>query len=230
MSHEQSVLVVPVLGVTVLVVTGGGPLPPDALHGRSFDHVVAADSGLDAALALGLAPDLLVGDLDSVSDDGRRWAIDHGVAIEEHPTDKDLTDTALALRCSLVHDADHLTLASPAATDRLDHLLGTLGALGDPLLARHRTVTALVDRTVIHVLHPGRPATLTLGADRVFSLIALHGDVTGVDVVGARWPLTDATLPAGTSRGVSNQSLGDAVHVVARTGVLSIVVPPEEAQ
>jgi thiamine pyrophosphokinase len=216
----------------VLVVTGGGPLPPDVLTGRTFDAVVAADSGLDAALALGLRPDLLVGDLDSISDQGRRWAISHDLPVEEHPVDKDHTDTALALRSRLVADAQRVTLATPSATGRLDHLLGTLGALGDPILAHHLSITALVDRTVAHVLHPGHEVTLELAAGRVFSLLALHGGCVGVDVSGGHWPLTDATLPAGTTRGISNLAIGtpESVHVRVRAGVLSVVVPPEEAQ
>lgn len=213
---------------SILVITGGGPLPRGALDGRSFDAVVAADSGLDAALALGFEPDLLVGDLDSISDAGRRWALDHEVPTERHPTDKDLTDTALALQSSLARSAEHLTVATPAATGRLDHLLGTLGALGDPDLARHRTVTALVDLTVAHVLHPRHEIVLTLGDHRVFSLVALHGPCIGVDVVGARWPLADATLAAGSTLGISNESLGTPIHVRVRTGVLTVVVPSEE--
>ena len=83
--------------LTVAVVVGGGPIrPPD----RGFGAVIVADSGLDVALAAGLVPTMLVGDLDSISADGARWAADHGLPIEQHPADKDDTDTALALRCA----------------------------------------------------------------------------------------------------------------------------------
>ena len=81
------------------------------------------------------------------------------------------------------------------------------------------------------MLHPGRSVELALGAGRVFSVLALHGPCGGVDVDGARWPLHDAALAAGTSHGISNVALGAPhhVHVSVRTGVLTVVVPPEAA-
>ncbi|HRE03313.1 MAG TPA: hypothetical protein PLV68_18590, partial [Ilumatobacteraceae bacterium] len=59
------------------------------------------DSGLDHALAIGIAPSLLVGDLDSVSNAGRAWAETHEVEICQHPPLKDSTDTELALAAAV---------------------------------------------------------------------------------------------------------------------------------
>ena len=67
----------------VVVVVGGGPLSPqavDALDDDSF--IVAADSGLDHAVAADLSPDVLVGDLDSISAACRMWAYEHAAEIE----------------------------------------------------------------------------------------------------------------------------------------------------
>ena len=93
----------------IAIVVAGGPLiwpPPDsALLGHlrgapdapRFDEVIAVDGGLDVALAAGLIPTLLLGDLDSVSPSALGWAKQHGIPVVEHPADKDDTDTALAL-------------------------------------------------------------------------------------------------------------------------------------
>jgi thiamine pyrophosphokinase len=59
----------------------------------------------------------------------------------------------------------------------------------------------------------------------VFSLLALHGICTGVNVRGARWPLDDAVLEPAETRGISNQSIGAPVLISIETGVLTVIVP-----
>ena len=84
----------------VVVVAGGGGRPARAAgpRCRPVRPVVAADSGVDVAIALGLGVDVVVGDLDSVTR-GRRSAAAEaaGARIVRHPVAKDATDLALAL-------------------------------------------------------------------------------------------------------------------------------------
>ena len=210
---------------SILVVVGGGPLRAPAGH---FDLVIAADSGVDGALGAGLRPDVVVGDLDSISPAGLAWAEQHGVTVESHPTDKDFTDTALALHCAAARGGTALTLVAPDGDDpahRLDHMLGVIAALGDPVLAGFESVTAHLGRAVLHVVHPGRAIALHHPAGTVFSLIAAHGACRGVELVGAQWPLHEAELPAATTRGVSNTVVSPPVTASVGDGVLTIVVP-----
>jgi thiamine pyrophosphokinase len=208
----------------LVVVGGGGVRAPD---GR-FDLVIAADSGLDGALGAGLRPDVVVGDLDSVSPAGLAWAEQHGVPVEAHPTDKDLTDTALALHCAVARGSTELTLVAPDGDDpahRLDHMLGVIAALGDPVLDELASVTAHLGRAVLHVLRPGRPLVLDLPIGTVFSLLAAHGPCTGVELTGAQWPLHGADLPAATTRGISNTIVSPPATASVTGGVLTVIVP-----
>jgi thiamine pyrophosphokinase len=208
----------------VVVVIGGGPLSPLAVTEVNEDAtIIAADSGLDHAVAAGLRPTVLVGDLDSISAHGKMWAYAHEAEIDEYPADKDATDTALALRRAASTDANHL-LVLGAAGDRFDHTLGTLGALGHPALAGFESIRLLLDGTTIHVLHPGRSIFVDLPAAVSFSLLALHGPCRGITLTGARWPLTDASLDASSTRGLSNETT-DLLHVAVTDGVLTLVVP-----
>jgi thiamine pyrophosphokinase len=205
----------------IAIVIGGGPI---VVPQHRFDAVIAADSGLDVALAAGLRPTHLVGDLDSISEAGLAWAEANEVAIERHRPDKDDTDAALALRSALAMDPCSITMIGPSTTDRLDHLLGALTALGDPHLASVDTLGVQLGATSAHVLHPGHTIALDLPAAAVFSLLALHGPCSGVDVAPARWPLVAADLAPGSTRGISNESLGQPVHISVAVGVLSIIV------
>ena len=61
------------------------------------DLLIAADGGLTHMQALGFVPDLLIGDLDSVTDDQVNWAQSKGAKVMKFPMDKDETDLELAL-------------------------------------------------------------------------------------------------------------------------------------
>jgi thiamine pyrophosphokinase len=208
----------------VVVVIGGGPLSPRAVTDVLADAtIIAADSGLDHAVAAGLRPTILIGDLDSISAHGKMWAYAHELEIDQHPLDKGSTDTELALLRAADTDAVNL-LVFGASGDRFDHALGTLAALGHPALARFDTIRLALDETEVHVMHPGRSVTLDLPQNTSFSLLALHGTCRGVQVTGARWPLVDASLEAWSTLGISNESTG-LLHIAVADGILTLVVP-----
>src|SRR3954468_4094533 len=82
----------------VVVVIGGGPLSPRvATDVEAAAIIIAADSGLDHAVAAGLRPSVLVGRLDTISALRKMWASAPDLEIEEYPLDKASTDTELAL-------------------------------------------------------------------------------------------------------------------------------------
>jgi thiamine pyrophosphokinase len=190
--------------------------------------VIAADSGMDHALAAGLRPAMLVGDLDSISAAGRMWAYAHEAEIDEHPADKDLTDTEIAIARAIdVAGVQQLLLIGgidEAGERRLDHQLATILALGHPALGALRSVSAVLGDTALSIVHPGRQVVLDLEQGQLFSLLAMHGPCAGVSVTGARWPLTDATLSGTEARGVSNEA-GERTDVHVATGVLTVVMP-----
>ncbi len=208
----------------VVVVIGGGPLSARAVTDVLPDAtIIAADSGLDHAVAAGLRPTVLIGDLDSISAHGKMWAYAHELEIDQHPVDKGSTDTELALVRAAATEADTL-LVFGAAGDRFDHALGTIAALGNPVLARFETVRLVLDETTIYVLHAGRSVTVDLPEGSSFSLIALHGACRGVQVTGARWPLTDAAFEPSSTLGISNETTG-LLNVAVADGTLTLVVP-----
>lgn len=199
----------------VVVVIGGAPLVPavtQLIEAQAL--VIAADSGLDHALGAGLIPHQLVGDMDSISDAGLVWARGNGVAIETHPRDKDLTDTALALQRAGESGHDHL-LVLGGAGDRLDHTLGTIVALGEAANRRFASIEARLGHARIHMVFPGHHLQLDAPPDTSFSLLPLHGDCHGITVTGCRWPLDGADLAVGSTRGLSNVTIDEATVTLA---------------
>lgn len=214
-------------GRRTVVVIGGGPLhPAAAAHVATTDLVLAADSGYDLAVAAGLRPDRLFGDLDSISDAGLSQARDAGIEIVAFPTDKDATDTELALDAALdaVGPGGSILLLSGGG-DRFDHLLASLHVLAMPRFAACAAIDGWFGPALVRMLHAPRTVEVPVtepGA--TVSLVPLT-DVEGVTTAGLAWPLRDEPLPLGTSRGVSNLTLGGPCSVTARSGVLAAVIP-----
>ena len=122
----------------VIVLSGGEPIAID----RDFDlpedaYVIAADSGLHHAATLGLAVDLVIGDMDSVNSDVLDDAIRNGSSIQRHPADKDHTDLELAFGAALDAGAEG-RLSKNVRRPASGNLRG--GRSGSPLLAEFAIV------------------------------------------------------------------------------------------
>src|SRR5919108_5036657 len=121
-----------------VVVSGGGAPSAEAVASvlpvPAGVFVVAADSGLDHALGLGLRVDVVVGDLDSVSATGLEAAAASGTAVERHPEAKDATDLELALDVAVARGARRILVLGPDG-GRFDHVLAGAALLAAPRYA-----------------------------------------------------------------------------------------------
>lgn len=206
---------------TVAVAVGGDPVDPGlAQRLPPFDLVIAADSGLHTARRLGLATDLLVGDLDSVD----HALLDDDLEVERHPRAKDQTDIELALDRARDHGATRVVVLSGGG-GRLDHALANVLVLAAERYAgmaveAHVGAARLAVVRGRHDLHDEAGATI--------SLFAVGGPAYGVTTEGLRWALHDATLAPLSSLGVSNEFEGGPAAVTVRDGVVLAVRPGPE--
>ncbi len=207
-----------------LVVAGGEPPGPGevAAVGERWDVVVAADSGLDHAVALGLTVDLVVGDLDSVSAAALAAARVAGATVEAHPADKDATDLALALDAAIRRGAGELVVVGLGG-GRPDHELANLLLLASPAFA----AVEVEARTAAgrFVVVRSRRRRLTGRPGELVTLLPVHGPARGVRTEGLRWPLRGEDLPEATTRGVSNELVASEATVVVAEGAVLAVQP-----
>ena len=146
----------------VVVVSGGAPpVPRAALEVPLGAPVIAADEGLEHALALGLEVTVAVGDFDSASPEAVAVAEASETRVERHPPDKDATDLELALDlAATMSPARILVLAGDGG--RLDHLLASLLLLGSDRYAGSQ-VDAFIGGARVHVIRAERSLEGTPG-------------------------------------------------------------------
>ena len=211
-------------GEHVLIVIGGNCPSPVAVRAiEPPDRIVCADSGLDHALALGLRPDALIGDMDSISGGGRAWAEASNVEIIATTPDKDETDTELALRWAIERQASHVTILWGGG-DRFDHVLGVMAAVASPNLSVVSEIRLWIAEDEANILHGPRSIEMSPTSGSTISLIPVSGDALEITTKGLRWNLTHETLMGGSARGVSNVVEGPVSISIAH-GVLAVIRP-----
>jgi thiamine pyrophosphokinase len=170
-------------------------------------------------MSLGVRPDVVIGDLDSLPNDLRSELEGGGVELLTYPAHKDETDLELALLHAVNLGALHITVVG-ARGGRIDHELANYLLLAHPrlegvdarIVSGDQEVTLVRRRASFH----GRPGDL-------LSLLPVAGDACGVTTSGLEYPLNDGTLVFGPARGVSNVFVEANSSVCLRSGMLLAV-------
>ena len=196
-------------------VVGAGEFCPRGLTPGPGDLVIAADGGFAALEGLGLSPDLVVGDFDSL---GHRPDHPHVVAL---PVEKDDTDMHSAIRLGWERGYRAFRLYGGTG-GRIDHTLANIQSLAWLASQRGRGWLVGPDWTAT-VLSDGGALTLEAGRQGTVSVFCLGDRAEGVDIQGLKYGLSDGVLTADYPLGVSNSFLGRESRVSVRRGKLLVL-------
>jgi thiamine pyrophosphokinase len=188
------------------------------LAGLEKPFVVAADAGAETAVRLGLVPDVVVGDFDSLSGPALSELRSRQIAVERHPMDKDATDGQLAVERALAAAPDELLLVGFLGGPRLDQELANV-----LLLTSLPALAVLLDgANECRLARSGETWAWMPEPNEIVSLLPLGGDALGVRTYGLRWQLNGERLPLGSTRGVSNEPVAQTVEVSLAEGMLLV--------
>ena len=203
--------------MNVCYIVGAGDFTPRGFQPQAEDFVIAADGGLLALEALGIQPDLLIGDLDSLGD----HPLPEGVPLEKHPVEKDDTDTGIALAQGYAMGCRSFALYG-CAGGRVDHLIANFQSMCrySKLGADVRLVAPDYDAYALSngsLTLPRRPAGTTVS-------VFCHGEkAEGVTLRGLYYPLDGYTLTSDHPLGVSNQHTEETAEISVANGTLLII-------
>ena len=188
-------------------------VPPGAL-------IIAADGGADYCRKLDLVPDVIIGDMDSITGDPAAPGF-KGAEIIRYPIRKDATDLELAIDLALERGAQRIIV------------LGALGgrwdmSVGNLLLMARLDLKTLPVKFVdgdqeVSLLNGPATAHFTGKPGDILSLIPIEKDATGVTLEGLEYSLENGQLAWGSSRGISNVLIGERAAVSIADGVLICV-------
>lgn len=185
------------------------------------DLLIGADGGAAQALAHGLVPHWVVGDMDSLSGEERVALEAHGCRFLIHPRAKDETDLELALTCAVEQDASEIIILG-ALGGRLDHMLANVLLLTLPSLEGLRVRIVDGEEEAL-LVRGGEAITLSGAPGDLVSLLPLGGEARGVSTSGLVWGLEGARLQFGSTRGVSNEMTVPEARVQVEKGFLLVI-------
>ena len=193
---------------------------------------IAADGGARHAAAFGVRLDRWVGDGDSLD----RAELDRlaaaGVVLEWAETEKDASDTELAVVAAVRAGADAVTILGALGGVRIDHALANIGLLRHPDLAgksawlydEQASRLSLINapgaagQPIVRELE-GRPGDLV-------SLLPVGHAADGVRTEGLRFPLHGEVLDGGRTRGLSNVRTAPVARITVESGWLLVIESP----
>jgi thiamine pyrophosphokinase len=189
------------------------------------DLVIAADAGYRTCQQLGIVPDLLVGDFDSMPQPA------DFPNVLRVPVEKDDTDTMLAAKEGLRRGCTRFFLYGATGGRRLDHTLSNLQTA--LYLRSHGGKVDLYDQDFVYTAICGETLTIPRTVEwGLLSVFCMGPAARGVEEEGVQYPLHDAVLEAGFPLGVSNHIISPAARVTVREGMLLVgwQLPPLEGQ
>ena len=186
---------------------------------NGVELIICADGGALHLKHFGIRPDVLVGDFDSISQECLEEYRRENVEVIKFPEQKDMTDTEIAVDLAIERGSTHITFLGAMGT-RLDHSLSNVfhlkklydaGLTG--IVADERNEITLIDSSIKLQRDEGMKVTL----------LPLTNVVKGVCTKGLMYPLYNATMPLGSSWGVSNEFNSDVAEVTITEGLLLVV-------
>ena len=198
------------------ILTGGtlGDISRVSARLPQMDYVICADDGLAHAKDLGLTPDRVVGDFDSVDPALLSLYRDRGVLFDQYPVRKDQTDTQIAVDALLAMGAGEIWIIAGAGT-RLDHSYANLMLLfgmaekgaAAYLINQYNLITPILDELEIQG-----------GPGQVISFLPFGGEAVVEAAAGLSYPLDGLRLSLTDPIGVSNVMTDEKAHVRLKKG------------
>lgn len=177
------------------------------------DLVIAADGGLAHTQTLGITPDVILGDFDSL-----------GYAPEGanvFPVEKDDTDSMLAVRHGLAEGCDTFFLYGSLDGPRLDHTIANIQTL--QFIADQGGAGYLIGKDFMLTVVKNGAISFPAGCTGTVSVFCLGPDARGVTLKGLYYPLEEGTLTSGFPLGVSNHFTGEDAEISVREGSLLVL-------
>ena len=222
-----------------IIIFANGELP-DIPKARSLlqsdDYILCADGGTRHAMALGIKPNLVIGDMDSAERELLQKLKELDVSLELFPHDKNETDLELAIHRAIELGPRQIVIVA-ALGGRLDQTLANISLLTTPVLAEGvRVVPVLLGSAAPH---PSLEIRLDDGVEEIFlcrdqvqvygkegdlvSLLPWQGAVSEIKTENLKWALRNETLYPNKTRGISNEMTTAQASISIGSGLLLIV-------
>ncbi|MDD3306645.1 MAG: thiamine diphosphokinase [Acetobacterium sp.] len=185
------------------------------------DYLICADGGANYARELNLKPDIIIGDMDSITAETR--AFFKTIKFESYPSKKDETDTELAITHAIKMGADKVIILGGLGS-RMDHSLGNIYLL-------KRFIDVGIEAEMVNeknrIRMIGKTTTFYFSTGTIVSILPIGGVVEGLTITGFEYPINEGQMTIDKPYGISNVTNDNTQCIAFKEGLLLIVIPED---
>ncbi|MBQ7499747.1 MAG: thiamine diphosphokinase [Clostridia bacterium] len=200
--------------MTAVIFAAGEYYPCDELYIPDGAFVIAADAGLNKLNELGITPDLIIGDFDSLGYTPKG-------NVKVYPSRKDDTDTALAVKTAIEYGFDSIIIYGGLGGERFDHAVSNIEVTEYAASKGARAYLVSNGQTVTAIRN-GK-AEFSSGKSGYISVMALAGTARGVSIKGLSYTADGITLEPTDTLGTSNMFTGNEAEISVEDGILTLI-------
>ncbi|MDO4864699.1 MAG: thiamine diphosphokinase [Ruminococcus sp.] len=178
--------------------------------------IICADCGLRHAEALGLEPDIIVGDFDSYGGE-----LPQNAEVHRSVPEKDDTDTLLAVKIAIERGCELIYLYGALGGARFDHAFANIQTM--IYACEHGAEVVLVGSERVYLQGTGERSYPRTDGDGYFSVFALTETVEIRSLHGVKYPLGGYTMKRSYPIGVSNEITGEAATLAIDSGLALVI-------
>ena len=184
------------------------------------DTIFCADGGAQYTYQLNLMPDLILGDLDSLSEELIKFYKQHNVKFNQFPSEKDKSDTQLLLETIIDKGYKEIVLLA-ALGGRFDHTLANLYLL-EGVFEKDVEIKIITPDNHLEIIKEEK--IIKDQARKTVSFLPLSNQVKGVDLTGFKYELEDDQLTRGETLGLSNIIQSNSAQIKVKKGTLLMII------
>ncbi|CAH2212844.1 thiamine diphosphokinase [Tepidibacter aestuarii] len=186
---------------------------------NSYDCIICADGASNHAYNMNINPDIIIGDLDSISDKVKKYFIDKNIEFNKFPSKKDKTDTEICIDYAIDIGSKEIDFIGVLGS-RMDHSLANINLLYS-LLKKGIKSRIINENNEIYMTD--NKIQITGKKGDIVSVIPIHSDALGVTLKGLEYPLEDYDLEFGISLGISNVLVDDKCEISIKSGCVLVI-------
>ncbi len=197
------------------IIVGAGDFSEEIFSHKEDDFIIAADAGFSHLVSLGINPDMVIGDFDSLGE------IPSHPNIKKLPVKKDDTDIISSVRTALEKDAKTICIYGATGGNRFDHTIANLQTL--QFIAENNAVGFIIDKDFIICSFKNKTLLFDESFKGTISVFSLCGKAEDVNIKGLLYEAENIVLTPDFPLGVSNSFKGQTAEISVKSGVLTAI-------
>ncbi len=208
--------------MTALILGNGSDIEKNRIENINIDFVICADGGLEKVYKLGLVPDLILGDFDSVDSSVLEYYKNLNIETVTFPSEKDYTDMELAVEHAVKKGFKDVILAGASGT-RLDHTLANIQLL-EKYHKEGINIVIIDNNNFISIISDNADIKVKYKKDYFVSLVPVTETLEGLTLENFKYPLSNVIVKRGTAFLISNEIIKDEGRIILKKGTALIFV------